>query len=89
MIAEFDNVTLKKPIPDHGLRRGTRGTVVDALHAGEGWVTVEFFRRGETVAVLPVDIESLTLSEVGRKAKKTGPYERDPAAIAVHDGARA
>lgn len=59
MIAEFDMVALKHPIPDRRLPKGARGTVVDAVHIDDGWVTVEFFHGEETVAVLPVSLDDL------------------------------
>ena len=59
MIHEFDIVTLKTPIPERQLPAGLEGTVVDAVHSRDGWVTVEFFSDDETVAVLPIEIEKL------------------------------
>lgn len=68
MIHEFDMVTLNTPIPERHFSTGLKGTVVDAVHSDDGWVTVEFFEGDETVAVLPVAIEKLRLD---RKVKPT------------------
>jgi hypothetical protein len=67
---ELENVMLKNPIPDHALPKGTTGTVVDALHADQGWVTVEFFRGDDSVAVLPVKIENPAPLKAGDEPKK-------------------
>jgi hypothetical protein len=72
-IDEFDGVALCAPIPaaeiaishlpaDEGLIPGDTGAVVDAMHRDEGWVTVEFFRDGETVAVTDVPLDHLCLA---------------------------
>ena len=59
MIHEFDLVTLKRAILDQRLPAGLEGTVVDTMHVADGFVTVEFFDRDETVAVLPVKLDDL------------------------------
>jgi uncharacterized protein DUF4926 len=66
MIHEFDMVTLKTPIPERHLPAGLEGTVVDAVHSKDGWVTVEFFKGEETIAVLPVEIENLHPGRPGK-----------------------
>lgn len=70
MIHEFDLVTLNTPIPERHLSAGLEGTVVDAVHCDDGWVTVEFFQGDETIAVLPVEIEKLRLASKD-KSKET------------------
>lgn len=71
-IDEFDSVSLCAPIPaaeiaiSHlpagtGLVPGDAGAVVDAMHRDKGWVTVEFFRDGKTVAVTDVPLDRLRL----------------------------
>ena len=65
MIQEFDLVTLKHAIPDKHLSAGLEGTVVDAMHIADGFVTVEFFDRDETVAVVPVKLDYLQTIEQG------------------------
>lgn len=68
MIREFATVILKSALPDHQLPAGIEGTVVDALHIAEGFVTVEFFDQDETVAVLPVLVHDL--ESVGQRTPK-------------------
>ncbi|MGI8690173.1 MAG: hypothetical protein ACR2M3_16475 [Thermomicrobiales bacterium] len=71
-IDEFDGVARLTPIPadeiavahlpvGEGLKNGDEGAVVDALHRDRGWVTVEFFRNGKTVAVTDVPLTHLRL----------------------------
>lgn len=57
MMHEFDVVALSVPLPDahmydgsDSLRIGDRGTIVDASPDGR-YLTVEFFRNEETVAI--------------------------------------
>jgi hypothetical protein len=85
MIAEFANVTLKNPLPDHSLPKGAKGTVVDALHADQGWVTVEFFKGDDSVAVLPVKIDNLAPDLSGAKHKSDA---NEPSTFAIEKGAR-
>jgi hypothetical protein len=82
MIHEFDIVTLNTPIPERHLSAGLEGTVVDAVHSDDGWVTVEFFQGDETVAVLPIAIEKLRL---GRKAKSKETGDRPQMAAFILD----
>lgn len=44
-----------------GLKNGDEGAVVDAVYRDRGWVTVEFFRNGKTVAVTDVPLTHLRL----------------------------
>jgi uncharacterized protein DUF4926 len=71
-IDEFDSVALLAPIPadeiavshlpvGEGLKSGDEGAVVDAIYRDRGWVTVEFFRDGRTVAVTDVPLAHLRL----------------------------
>ncbi len=71
-IDEFDGVALLAPIPadeiaishlpaGEGLANGDEGAVVDAMYRDRGWVTVEFFRNGQTVAVTDVPLTRLRL----------------------------
>jgi hypothetical protein len=53
-IQELDRVVLAEPLPEHGLRAGDIGTVVDVYAGGEGF-EVEFCTlTGDTVAVATV-----------------------------------
>ena len=72
-IDEFDAVALLAPIPadgialshlpaGEGLKNGDEGAVVDIIHHNRGWVTVEFFRNGKTVAVTDVPLTRLRLT---------------------------
>jgi hypothetical protein len=54
MIKELELVALTVDLPEHALRPGDIGTVVDVHPGGEGY-QVEFMTvRGETVAVVAV-----------------------------------
>lgn len=54
MIHELDQVALTADLPDHRLKSGDVGTVVDITPNGRQ-VTLEFFNfNGETIAVVPV-----------------------------------
>jgi hypothetical protein len=54
MIHELDQVALTIDLPDHHLKAGDVGTVVDITPNGRQY-TLEFFTfDGETIAVVPV-----------------------------------
>ena len=54
MIKEFEQVALTIDLPDHHLKAGDVGTVVDITPNGKQY-TLEFFNfDGETIAVVPV-----------------------------------
>lgn len=86
-IDEFDGVTLLTPIPANeiavshlpagaGLKNGDEGAVVDALYRDQGWVTVEFFRNGKTVAVTDVPLTHLRLMWKAPAAPMSEPAQR-------------
>ena len=67
MIHEFDDVVLCVNLPDaplfeggRGLHAGDEGTVVDLVPGCVG-AMVEFFRNGESVAVVGVRLDQITL----------------------------
>ncbi|MCC6615806.1 MAG: DUF4926 domain-containing protein [Anaerolineae bacterium] len=54
MIQELERVALKIDMPEHHLKAGDMGTVVDITSDGQEY-TIEFFTLdGETYAVVPV-----------------------------------
>jgi Domain of unknown function (DUF4926) len=54
MIRELEQVALTADLPEHHLRRGDVGTVVDITPNGKQY-TLEFVNfDGETIAVVPV-----------------------------------
>jgi len=61
MLKEFEQVALTVDLPDFGFVAGDVGTVVDITTNGKQ-ITLEFFNfAGQTVAVIPVSIESVRL----------------------------
>jgi hypothetical protein len=53
MISEFDQVALTVDLPEHHLKAGDVGTVVDITPNGRQ-MTLEFFNfEGDTIAVVP------------------------------------
>jgi len=60
MAEMFDVIELKQDIPEHGLRAGMQGTVVEC-HAGDGY-EVEFTNElGETLALLALRPQQFTV----------------------------
>jgi hypothetical protein len=54
MIKEFDQVALTVDLPEHHLKTGDVGVVVDITPNGKQY-TLEFFNfNGDTIAVVPV-----------------------------------
>lgn len=86
-IDEFDSVILLTSIPadeialshlpaGEGLKNGDEGAVVDAVYRDRGWVTVEFFRNGKTVAVTDVPLTRLRLKWKAPTAPASEPAQR-------------
>ena len=64
--AKLDTVVLNKDLPEHGLRAGDLGAVVE-LYGDEG-IEVEFVRAsGETKALItlePADVRSVAANDI-------------------------
>ena len=66
MLAEFERVMLTTDLPDHGLREGATGTIVDVHHNPDAYL-VEFTADGTTVAVVAVRADQVQrLRDAGR-----------------------
>ena len=82
MVALLDVVRLTRDLPDVGLRRGERGTVVEVFDTPEEAYEVEFTdSQGRTtaqVALLPRDVEVVRPS-----AAESRPSKPDKAAAQV------
>jgi hypothetical protein len=64
MFAELDDVVLIKDIPD--IKKGTEGAIVYDYKNGATFI-VEFFKDGETLAVVELDKSCLTKDKSGLK----------------------
>jgi hypothetical protein len=65
----FETVVLERNLPQHRLRRGTIGAIVE-LYEPDG-LEVEFFNdEGETLEVMTLDIEDVRPANDDERARK-------------------
>jgi hypothetical protein len=67
MIREFEDAVLMIDLPEHGLKAGDLGTVVDIDKTGQQAILEFFSLDGKTLAVVPVlmsDIRPVSSKEI-------------------------
>ena len=59
----FDSIILNEDMPDHGLKAGTQGAIVEAFPDDPGAFLVEFFDAEDTtIDVVPVRAHQITVT---------------------------